>query len=126
VTEQEHLVAPSVLLDRLAEEVGCLAGTAARAEVGLQALLDRVSGLPPGAAADLQRIDYLRQSLEDIARLLWVAAAAASPPPKEVIPCDLIREATVLSDLRARLVTDLGDAAAESEAEAPLDDLHLF
>lgn len=113
------------VLDRLAEEAGNLASAAARAEMGLQAVLDRVTGLPPGAGADLQRVDHLRQSLEDFTRVLWLAAEAAAEPVSATLPTATLREAIILSDLRNQI---LGQAppSATARDDVGMDDLHLF
>lgn len=114
----------ALFLDRLAEEAGALADAAARAEVGLQTVLDRIDGIPAGAASDLQRVDFLRQGLEDLARLLWVGAAAATPPSEGEIGYASIAEAAVLSDLRARILT--GPEASVESLDAEFDDVHIF
>jgi hypothetical protein len=113
----------AALLDRLAEEASGLAAAAARAEIGLQLVLERVADLPAGSAADLQRLDLVRQSLEDFARLLWLAASVAAPPTDEVVHVARVEDAAKLTDLRARLA---GGNGYHEAAAGTGDDLHLF
>lgn len=121
-------VALAVLLDRLGEEAGGLALAIGRAETALQAVLQDLRGLPPGIGGDLQQIDLVRQSLEDFARLLWIAAAAA--PPDRLVTAAGIRSAATLTGLAARLATGLapapGSAPGPVAAAGEEEDLLLF
>lgn len=114
-------VALPVLLDRLAEEASGLAAAVARAEVGLQLVLERVDDLPAGTAADLQRLDLVRQSLEDFARLLWVSAATATSPREVDVSVRRLRDAATLTDLQARI-----SGQTPSVTPVSVDDILLF
>jgi hypothetical protein len=112
------------LLDRLGEEAGSLALATARAETALQAVLEGLRDLPPGVGGDLQQIDLVRQSLEDLARLLWVAAAAV--PPDRGVSRAGIGDAVVLADLHRRLTGRHPGTAGAPAGPAEADDLLLF
>lgn len=101
-----------------------MAEAAARAELGLQAVMERLDALPTGTGSDLQRVDLVRQSLEDLARLLWVAAEAASPPTDHAVERPRIKDAAVLASLSERLLRSQGIDRATSEM--PQTDLDLF
>ncbi|APE43499.1 hypothetical protein BOO69_08810 [Sulfitobacter alexandrii] len=60
------------VLCRLSNHASVLAGLVARAEEAVGESFDRHDGESPGTVmfAELQTLDYLRQSLEDMARLL--------------------------------------------------------
>jgi hypothetical protein len=112
------------LLDRLGEEAGSLALATARAETALQSVLEGLRGLPPGVGGDLQQIDLVRQSLEDLSRLMWIAAAAV--PPGRAVSRDGIGAAVVLADLHRRLTGRHAGEAGVPSGTDEADDLVLF
>lgn len=110
------------VLERLGHEAVHLASLIDRAEAALHQVLDGLTDLPGSTASDLQRIDLVRQSLDDFARLLG-AAATATPAGARLAPATL-QAAVRLSGLAARL----GGAVPVAPRPGPDtdDDLGLF
>lgn len=110
------------LLTRLAGEAEELAALTERAEDALHAMLDGRAGLPAGVGQDLQRIDLVRQSLQDMARLL--SSAALQVPEEACLPADAMRRALRLASFSARLTGAHGIGALRLVPEQ--DDIDLF
>jgi hypothetical protein len=108
-----------VVLDQLGTEAHALSSDIVRAEAALHDVLDRLSFLPAGVAADLQRLDLVRQTLDDFSRLLHVCAKVA--PAGATLACGLLRAETRLNDLAVRLT---GGSLVSRVGEDP--DLDLF
>ena len=115
----EHDLGLALVLDRLAIEAHALSADMLRVEAALHDVLDCLPFLPAGVGADLQRLDLVRQMLEDFARILRICARVT--PAKATLEPGLLRAETRLADLVARLT---GASLVVATANDP--DLDLF
>ena len=95
-------LALSALLDRMGLEMSALARVTLRAEHAIARTLASGHRLPEGVSGDLQRIDLVRQSLEDLSRLLHVTAGAA--PAGTGVARPAVENAARLVSLSSRLL----------------------
>jgi hypothetical protein len=112
------------LLSRLARESADLARMTMRAEAALHGVLDEISAVPPEAGMDLQRIDLVRQSLEDISRLL--CATAELVPLESRFSTAAVRRSVRLTGLAARLTGAHYVAAGTADPAVPDTDEDEF
>ena len=96
------------LLTGISREVSGLAAMTLRAEGALHDILDDMPRLPSEVGRDLQQIDLVRQSLEDLSRLLGALA--------EIAPAEArLASSAVHRNLR------LGSIAARLTGASPVD-----